>query len=173
VSSGLAFHPTRPLLAASLHNGSVQLWNYQMGTLVDRFEEHDGMGVLTSHVCGTSSLHLTQGRCEASLFIRHVPYLRPEEMTIKSKFGVCLYIDIAGIRLNGCIDLRPQSRRCIFTLHGHMDYVRTVQFHHEMPWIVRGISSYYFVHTCTNVIYSSPLRTTKRFEFGTVLPGIA
>ena len=41
-SLGLAFHPTRPLLAASLHNGSVQLWNYQMGTLVDRFDEHEG-----------------------------------------------------------------------------------------------------------------------------------
>lgn len=40
---GLAFHPTRPLLAASLHNGSVQLWNYQMGTLVDRFDDHDGI----------------------------------------------------------------------------------------------------------------------------------
>jgi coatomer subunit alpha len=42
---GLAFHPTRPLIAASLHNGSVQLWNYQMGTLVDRFDEHDGQSV--------------------------------------------------------------------------------------------------------------------------------
>jgi WD40 repeat protein len=30
------------LLAASLHNGSVQLWNYRMGVLVDRFEEHEG-----------------------------------------------------------------------------------------------------------------------------------
>ena len=40
--TGLAFHPTRPLLAASLHNGSVQLWNYRMGVLVDRFEEHEG-----------------------------------------------------------------------------------------------------------------------------------
>jgi len=40
--SGLAFHPTQPLLAASLHNGSVQLWNYRMGVLVDRFEEHEG-----------------------------------------------------------------------------------------------------------------------------------
>ena len=39
---GLAFHPTRPLLVASLHNGSVQLWNYRMGVLVDRFEEHEG-----------------------------------------------------------------------------------------------------------------------------------
>lgn len=41
-SLGLAFHPTQPLLAASLHNGSVQLWNYRMGVLVDRFEEHEG-----------------------------------------------------------------------------------------------------------------------------------
>lgn len=34
--------PKQPLLAASLHNGTIQLWNYQMGTLVDRFDEHDG-----------------------------------------------------------------------------------------------------------------------------------
>lgn len=34
------------------------------------------------------------------------------------------------------IDLKPQSRRCLFTLHGHLDYLRTVDFHHEMPWIV-------------------------------------
>ena len=39
------------------------------------------------------------------------------------------------------LDLRPQNRKCLFTLHGHLDYVRTVQFHHEMPWIVRtGLS---------------------------------
>lgn len=44
-SSGLAFHPTQPLLAAALHNGSVQLWNYRMGVLVDRFEEHEGPSV--------------------------------------------------------------------------------------------------------------------------------
>jgi hypothetical protein len=34
--------PKQPLLAASLHNGTIQLWNYQMGTLVDRYDEHDG-----------------------------------------------------------------------------------------------------------------------------------
>lgn len=39
---GIAFHPRQPLLAASLHNGNVQLWNYQMGTLVGRLDEHDG-----------------------------------------------------------------------------------------------------------------------------------
>lgn len=37
-----AADPKQPLLAASLHNGTIQLWNYQMGTLVDRFDEHDG-----------------------------------------------------------------------------------------------------------------------------------
>jgi len=42
---GLAFHPTQPLLAAALHNGSVQLWNYRMGVLVDRFEEHEGTSI--------------------------------------------------------------------------------------------------------------------------------
>ncbi|KAH7280342.1 hypothetical protein KP509_37G062500 [Ceratopteris richardii] len=27
-------------------------------------------------------------------------------------------------------------RRCLFTLLGHLDYIRTVQFHEEYPWIV-------------------------------------
>jgi WD40 repeat protein len=29
-----------------------------------------------------------------------------------------------------------QTRRCLFTLSGHLDYVRTVFFHHELPWII-------------------------------------
>ena len=29
-----------------------------------------------------------------------------------------------------------QTRRCLFTLNGHLDYVRTVFFHHELPWII-------------------------------------
>ena len=29
-----------------------------------------------------------------------------------------------------------QTRRCLFTLNGHLDYIRTVFFHHELPWIV-------------------------------------
>ena len=39
---GLAFHPSRPWVLASLHNGVVQLWDFRMGTLIDRFDEHDG-----------------------------------------------------------------------------------------------------------------------------------
>ncbi|KAL4072497.1 coatomer WD associated region-domain-containing protein [Scleroderma yunnanense] len=98
---GLAFHPTQPLLAAALHNGSVQLWNYRMGVLVDRFEEHEGP-VRGVAIHPTRALLVTGG----------------DDYMIK------------------VWDLRPQSRRCLFTLHGHLDYVRTVQFHHEMPWIL-------------------------------------
>lgn len=29
-----------------------------------------------------------------------------------------------------------KQRRCIFTLLGHLDYVRTTEFHHEYPWIL-------------------------------------
>ena len=39
---GLSFHPKRPWILASLHSGVVQLWDYRMGTLIDRFDEHDG-----------------------------------------------------------------------------------------------------------------------------------
>jgi WD40 repeat protein len=42
--------PKQPLLAASLHNGTIQLWNYQMGTLVERYEEHDGQFLSSSQV---------------------------------------------------------------------------------------------------------------------------
>jgi coatomer protein complex subunit alpha (xenin) len=39
---GLAFHPTRPWILASLHNGLIQLWDYRIRTLVDKFDEHTG-----------------------------------------------------------------------------------------------------------------------------------
>lgn len=39
---GIAFHQKLPLLAASLHNGSIQLWNYQTGTIYERLEDHEG-----------------------------------------------------------------------------------------------------------------------------------
>ncbi|XP_044946612.1 coatomer subunit alpha-2-like isoform X2 [Hordeum vulgare subsp. vulgare] len=39
---GLAFHPWRPWILASLHSGVIQMWDYRMGTLLHRFDEHDG-----------------------------------------------------------------------------------------------------------------------------------
>jgi coatomer protein complex subunit alpha (xenin) len=43
---GLSFHPKRPWVLASLHSGVIQLWDYRMGTLIDRFDEHDGAAAL-------------------------------------------------------------------------------------------------------------------------------
>jgi len=39
---GLSFHPNRPWILASLHSGEIQLWDYRIGTLVDKFIEHEG-----------------------------------------------------------------------------------------------------------------------------------
>ena len=39
---GLSFHPKRPWILASLHNGSIQLYDYRMLTRIEQFEEHDG-----------------------------------------------------------------------------------------------------------------------------------
>ena len=49
---GLSFHPSRPWILASLHNGVIQLWDYRMCTLIERFDEHDGEWVYV-HVART------------------------------------------------------------------------------------------------------------------------
>ena len=43
-----------------------------------------------------------------------------------------------------------KQRRCIFTLLGHLDYIRTTVFHHEYPWI---LSSRYYSYCFTSNIY--------------------
>uniref|UniRef100_D6RH55 Coatomer protein complex subunit alpha n=1 Tax=Mus musculus TaxID=10090 RepID=D6RH55_MOUSE len=45
---GLSFHPKRPWILTSLHNGVIQLWDYRMCTLIDKFDEHDGLELQTS-----------------------------------------------------------------------------------------------------------------------------
>ncbi len=42
IISGLTFHPKRPWVLTSLFNGVIQLWDYRMCTLIDKFDEHDG-----------------------------------------------------------------------------------------------------------------------------------
>lgn len=84
---GLAFHPTQPLLAASLHNGSVQLWNYRMGVLVDRFEEHEGASLsLTSYSLRCNRIRqVLYGLLQ---FTQAALCWLPEEMITKSRSGV-------------------------------------------------------------------------------------
>lgn len=39
---GVSFHPSRPWLAACLHNGLIQIWDYKLGIKVDTLEDHEG-----------------------------------------------------------------------------------------------------------------------------------
>jgi len=39
---GLSFHKYRPWILASLHNGSINLFDYRASVLIEKFEDHDG-----------------------------------------------------------------------------------------------------------------------------------
>ncbi len=39
---GIAFHPKRPWILSSLHNGIINLYDYRMSVLLETFEEHVG-----------------------------------------------------------------------------------------------------------------------------------
>jgi len=97
---GLSFHPKLSWILASLHNGTIQLWDYRIGSLIDKFEEHEG-----GPVRGVG-FHMTQ-----PLFVSG---------------GDDYKIKVWNYKM----------RRCIFTLLGHLDYIRTVEFHDEYPWIL-------------------------------------
>lgn len=88
---GLAFHPKRPWILASLHNGLVQLWDYRNGTCLEKFAGHDGpVRGLDVHPTG-QPLFVSGG----------------DDYLIKVWSLV--------------------QRKCLFSLSGHLDYIRTVQ----------------------------------------------
>lgn len=73
-----------------------------MGTVIDRFEEHEGP-------------------------VRGVDFHLQEPLIVSG--GDDHKIKVWDYKL----------RRCLFTLLGHLDYIRTVQFHpnaSEYPWIL-------------------------------------
>ena len=39
---GLSFHKHRPWILASLHNGSINLFDYRAALCLEKFEDHDG-----------------------------------------------------------------------------------------------------------------------------------
>eukprot|EP00731_Ephydatia_muelleri_P009629 Em0005g215a len=107
---GLAFHPTRPWILASLHNGVIQLWDYRMCTLLDRYDEHDGKEMAGDGVWRV-------------LFVA-------SSSTATSPCS-CLGGDDYKIKV-----WNYKQKRCLFTLLGHLDYIRTTFFHKEYPWII-------------------------------------
>lgn len=94
-----------------------------MGTCLDRFEEHEGP------VRGVDFHRL--------FLVLLNPFLYHGETFILNKIS----IRVQPLIVSGGDDYKVKVwdyklRRCLFTLLGHLDYIRTVQFHTEYPWIV-------------------------------------
>ena len=48
---GLSFHKYRPWILASLHNGTINLFDYRAAVLLEKFEDHDGKYLDWKHNC--------------------------------------------------------------------------------------------------------------------------
>ena len=130
---GLSFHPRRPWILASLHNGVIQLWDYRIGVLLDRYEEHDGpiRGVdfhrtQPLFVSGGDDYKIKvwnykQRRCLFTL-LGHLDYIRTVQFHHESPWVVSASDD-QTIRV-----WNWQSRTCISVLTGHNHYVMCASF---------------------------------------------
>ncbi|PWN48212.1 putative COP1 [Violaceomyces palustris] len=138
---GIAFHPKLPLLAASLHNGSIQLWNYQTGTIYDRLEEHDGpvRGIcfhptqpLLASGGDDYKIKVWNHKTRKCLFTLngHLDYVRTVYFHHEHPW-ILSASDDQTIRI-----WNWQSRTCIAILTGHNHYIMCAQFHPREDLIV-------------------------------------
>jgi len=140
---GLSFHPKRPWILASLHTGSIQLWDYRMGTLIDSFDEHDGP-VRGVDFHSTQPLFVSGGddykikvwnyklrRCLFTL-VGHLDYIRTVEFH-KEQPWIVSASDDQTIRV-----WNWQSRTQIAVLPGHNHYVMCATFHPKLNYIISG-----------------------------------
>ncbi|KAK2079848.1 hypothetical protein QBZ16_002243 [Prototheca wickerhamii] len=113
---------------------SNRLWDYRMGTLIDRFEEHEGP-VRGVHFHPTQPLFVSGGddykikvwnyktrRCLFTL-LGHLDYIRTVQFHHESPWIVSASDD-QTLRL-----WNWQSRTCVAVLTGHNHYVMCAQFH--------------------------------------------
>lgn len=131
---GLSFHPQRPWILASLHSGLIQLWNYHLNTLVDKFDEHDGP---VRAVCfhGQQPLFVSGGddykikvwnfKLRRALFnlLGHLDYIRSTQFHHEYPWIVSASDD-QTIRI-----WNWQRRSCICIMTGHNHYVMSASFH--------------------------------------------
>ncbi|KAL9229178.1 hypothetical protein vseg_004674 [Gypsophila vaccaria] len=138
---GLSFHPKRPWILASLHSGVIQLWDYRMGTLIDRFGEHDGP-VRGVDFHQSQPLFVSGGddykikvwnyklhRCLFTL-LGHLDYIRTVQFHHEYPWIVSASDD-QTIRI-----WNWQSRTCISVLTGHNHYVMCASFHPKEDLVV-------------------------------------
>ncbi|XP_070499258.1 coatomer subunit alpha isoform X2 [Chironomus tepperi] len=131
---GLSFHPKRPWILASLHTGVIQLWDYRISTLLEKFDEHDGpvRGIAFHNqqplfVSGGDDFKIKvwnykQKRCIFTL-LGHLDYVRTTVFHHEYPW-VLSASDDQTIRI-----WNWQSRTCICVLTGHNHYVMCAQFH--------------------------------------------
>ncbi|XP_003387772.1 PREDICTED: coatomer subunit alpha-like [Amphimedon queenslandica] len=131
---GLSFHPTRSWILASLHNGAIQLWDYRMCSLIERFDEHDGpVRGISFHtnqplfVSGGDDYKIKvwnykQKKCLFTL-LGHLDYIRTTFFHHEYPWIISCSDD-QTIRI-----WNWQSRTCICVLTGHNHYVMCAQFH--------------------------------------------
>lgn len=138
---GLSFHPKRPWILASLHNGVIQLWDYRMCTLIDKFDEHDGpVRGIDFHkqqplfVSGGDDYKIKVWnyklrRCLFTL-LGHLDYIRTTFFHHEYPW-ILSASDDQTIRL-----WNWQSRTCVCVLTGHNHYVMCAQFHPSEDLVV-------------------------------------
>ncbi|GAA6082198.1 sodium/hydrogen exchanger 7 isoform X2, partial [Tachysurus ichikawai] len=139
--TGLSFHPKRPWILASLHNGVIQLWDYRMCTLIDKFDEHDGpVRGIDFHkqqplfVSGGDDYKIKVWnyklrRCLFTL-LGHLDYIRTTFFHHEYPW-ILSASDDQTIRL-----WNWQSRTCVCVLTGHNHYVMCAQFHPSEDLVV-------------------------------------
>ncbi|KAG9190177.1 Coatomer, alpha subunit [Alternaria panax] len=134
--------PTRrPWILVSLHSSTIQLWDYRMGTLIDRFEEHDGP-VRGVDFHKTQPLFVSGGddykikvwsyqtrRCLFTLN-GHLDYVRTVFFHHELPWIVSSSDD-QTIRI-----WNWQNRSLICTMTGHNHYTMCAQFHPKEDLIV-------------------------------------
>ncbi|GMM33351.1 coatomer subunit alpha [Saccharomycopsis crataegensis] len=140
-AKGVAFHPTRPWVLVSLHSSTIQLWDYRMGTLIDRFEEHDGP-VRSVNFHPTQPLFVSGGddytikvwstitrKCIFTLS-GHLDYVRTVSFHNELPW-ILSTSDDQTIRI-----WNWQNRQEIACLTGHNHYVMSAEFHPTQDLIV-------------------------------------
>ena len=138
---GLAFHPTMPWILSALHSGTIQLWDYQLGALLDKFEEHEGpVRGMSFHL--NQPLFVSGGddykvkvwnyklkRCLFTL-LGHLDYIRTTVFHHEYPW-ILSASDDQTIRI-----WNWQSRQCIAVLTGHNHYVMSAAFHPKEDLVI-------------------------------------
>uniref|UniRef100_UPI00398F0CAA coatomer subunit alpha n=1 Tax=Pristiophorus japonicus TaxID=55135 RepID=UPI00398F0CAA len=138
---GLSFHPKRPWILASLHNGVIQLWDYRMCTLIDKFDEHDGpvRGIdfhkqqpLFASGGDDYKIKVWNYKLRRCLFtlLGHLDYIRTTFFHHEYPW-ILSASDDQTIRI-----WNWQSRTCVCVLTGHNHYVMCAQFHPSEDLVV-------------------------------------